>query len=122
MTVDEAARKHTSILLSWLRQGSPEADDDLNDANRAVIRAMKAQHGSAWLLDINKDTWVEWDGVEDPRNFCATHVLPAKFEYVAKAVTARHASPYTGARADAARVQAIQDNISDLGGQPLIWS
>lgn len=122
MSVASAARAHTDELVRWLRCGSPEADAPLNRAARGVIRAMREEHGSAWLLDVNDATWVEWDGVEEPRNFCATHVLPSRDATVVQRVEARRAAPYEGTRVDRVWLEAIQDAIDAAGGQVLVWS
>jgi|SRR5579885_1381132 len=108
-----------------------EADDAVNDASRAVIAAVAAQHGEAWLGQFNlygsdrgrreRALW-RWDGENPVVNFGADFVLPKQDEEVMRLILERDSAPYTGVAADRKWLDAIIARVEGLGGILLTWS
>jgi hypothetical protein len=122
MDVREAVQKHGERLAESMGYDlTPrEADDDLNESARNVIRAVKVQHGTAWLIRLNpwKPTdpyfW-EWDGGM-VYNFGADYVVPKYDEEIARLLDdwRQVASVKT--------LDAMSKRAKELGGATLVWS
>ncbi len=104
-----------------------EADDNVNDASRALIDTALREHGSAWLGIVNRSgdhcqPWIwAWDG-HPVENFGAAFVLPAHDAELERLLQERHAAPYTGVAEDARLVEGIMSRISAVGGFSLVWT
>lgn len=108
----------------WAR----EADDGVNGASRALVAAVHAEHGAAWLGRINRSreerspvVLTAWDGAP-VCNFGADFVVPCDDEEVTRLVLAREAAPYTSVSDDVPRVTAIFDRVKAIGGSLLVWT
>ena len=101
-----------------------EADSDLNAASRGVIKAMFAEHGTAWLYEINRglSTGVQWDGDAPLFNFCATIVMPRRVPEIEALIQARRDEAYTGTAKDGGLVDRIFQCGTLHGGEILSWS
>lgn len=125
MTLASAVRGLNQALAEHLDAqrfaGNGDVNNELNRASRDVVFAMRAEHGHAWLLDVNKGTYVEWDGASPVLNFCASHVLPHDNAVVRALVEGRLAAPYTGVSADMERVTTIGAAVKVAGGEVLLW-
>lgn len=106
---------------------SPEADSHWNADNRLLIEAMAAEHGEAWLGDLNgyqQPNWHpiwKWDG-KPVCNFGASYVVPHYDAELERLIRQRADAPYSGVAADWERVSVIFTRISELGGYHLFWS
>jgi hypothetical protein len=111
-----------------------EADTRINDANRAVIRAVHDEYGQAWLGRINLDgeDRVKNGGGQDEKilwlwdltivsNFGADFVLPSFDEGIVKLIRERDTQGFL-AQADWKRIEEIQNRISELRGVHLFWT
>ena len=132
-TLAEARRALAREVRRGMREGGgslPEADDDINDASRAVVRFMAAERGEAWLGKINLYgnerhggalvMW-QWDGTS-VYNFGADFVCPTHDAELERLIHERDAAPYTTTAADAARVDAILARLEEVGGIHLYWT
>lgn len=108
----------------------PEADTDLNAANRRVVEAMQETHGEAWLGCINlygedrgnpeKAMW-RWDG-SIIYTFGSAFVAPNYDEELVRLIMERDNGPYTTTKADAARIESIFKRLDEVGGVHLVWT
>lgn len=138
MNVQEAHGKLSREFMRGVREcgGWPgESDDEINDASRAVVEAMRAEHGQAWLGKINlydadrvkngggrpEQVLWKWDG-SLVHNFEACFVAPCFDAELVRLIVERDAAPYTGTREDCARIEAITDRINAIGGVNLFWT
>jgi hypothetical protein len=130
-TLAEAKRALAQELVRGLKEGDgwlPEADDDINDASRAVVQFMATEHGHAWLGEINLEgdarrlpiMW-QWDGTP-VHNFGASFVCPQQDAELERLIRERHDAPYTGTKEDATRVDAIRARLKAIGGVHLHWT
>lgn len=95
-----------------------EFDRMPNKISRAIVRAMREEHGEAWLVKINPDgdqraIWQYNYGVV--HNFEADIVLPAYDIDLAIALWGYNGAPTIS------RINAIFDRAEVLGGICLIW-
>lgn len=133
-TTNEARTALTKTFIKSVRENGGctpcEADGDLNDASRAVIAAMHAEHGTAWLGKINlydKERhgghpimW-QWTG-KLVYNFGASFVAPAYDAELVRLISERDNAVYTGTADDAKRIEAIYQRMTEIGGIHLHWS
>ena len=98
-----------------------EADAALNNASREVIRAMREEHGAAFLVHMEFGLY-EWNGETPLQNFIASAVLPTRAQKVDDLVAERKNAPYTGSKDDRVRVEAIFAAVKEAGGEILVWS
>jgi hypothetical protein len=108
-----------------------EADEGVNEASRAVIRAMHAEHGVAWLGKINLHgdergkaehaAW-PWDGEAPLYNFGCAWVAPVRDEELVRLILERDAAPYTGTATDSIRIERIFARLEAIGGHYLLWT
>jgi hypothetical protein len=129
-TLDEAKRALVKEITRSVREGEPEADNDLNDASRVVVHFMAKEHGEAWLGMINlygeerhggaPILWL-WDGTPI-HNYGAAFVCPKHDAELERLIRERDDAPYTGMRADATRVEAIMARVEEAGGIHLAWT
>lgn len=110
----------------------PEADEDINEANRAVVRAMLAEHGTAWFGNVNiyksQPDYAErlaeplWEG-HGVGTFGASFVLPRYDATVSRLIRERaRPGTWTSVAADAPLVEAIHTAIEAAGGCVLTWT
>ena|GEM_PF-3402943 len=132
IAVETAAKRLTDAVCKGLRLGDgclPECYTPVNDASRAVVRAMLQDHGQAWLGKINLYSdddrqhilW-QYEPGEAVYNFGAAFVLPCCDAELERLIRERDAASYTGTRDDGKRVDAIVQRIGALGGVHLVWS
>jgi len=133
MIAVETAEKHLAdAVCEGLRAGDgslPESYTPVNDASRAMVRAMLQDHGQAWLGKINLYSdddrqhilW-QYEPGEMVYNFGAAFVLPCCDAELERLIRERDAAPYTGTRDDGKRVDVIVQRIGALGGVHLVWS
>lgn len=127
------AKRHLLDLISphLLESGClPEADLDINEANRDVIRAMKEVHGQAWIGNINlhkrhrgepeQVMWM-WNG-KLVCNFEVSFVIPKHDPELERLIEERFAAPYHGTSVDCVRVDAIMERLREVGGVHLSWT
>lgn len=129
MTLREAiARLDRTFALSCRDGlcGPLEADERLNDASRAVVRACYEEHGAAWLGKINaysgdcQSLW-QWQG-EELCNFGADFVLPLPAEDVIRLVGAYRNAGLGRAAEWAELIDRINEAVKRAGGTLLVWS
>jgi hypothetical protein len=127
-------KTHAELSLAVARSardndGWPsEANETINNASRAVVLAMFADHGAAWLGKINRardersgaPVWA-WDGGL-VYNFAADFVVPAFDAELARLILEREAAVYTSVADDAPRVYAILERVKAIGGLLLFWT
>ena len=90
---------------------------------------MQQDHGQAWLGKINlysdddrqRILW-QYELGETVYNFGAAFVLPYYDAELERLIRERDQAPYTGARDDRVRVDAIMERIYAVGGVHLFWS
>lgn len=105
----------------------PEADEEINDLSRHVIKEMHEAHGECWLGVINlykekeKILW-KYDPQQQIYNFAADFVLPKYDEQLSEMIKTRSAQPYTGTADDGKFITQITERISQLGGHFLCWT
>ena len=129
-----AARSHALDVFTQSLQesdsfGPCEADTDLNDAQRQLIRAMHDTTGAAFLGWVNVPTahragpfvW-QWKPGTMVYNFGASFVVPTMNAELIRLIKDRIKATYTTAAADYARISAIFDRVQQVGGYPLTWS
>lgn len=122
----KAAEHLTDTFIQSVQEGggSPvEADSNLNDASRNVIRTMHEACGSVWLgriniykYDQNLPVIRKWDeGLV--YNFGADFVIPQFDEALEK-----HLRDWNEKGASAQLYDTIYDRVAELGGKMLHWS
>lgn len=75
------------LLRAKTPAGVYEGVDELNDANRAVLVAMKQKYGSVYMVKINgKEGIQEYVSPEAARNFCCDYCMPIYDEKVAQLI------------------------------------
>lgn len=129
----EAKRAVTVAFMKSVHEGEGwpvEADENLNDANRALVAAIAAEHGQCWLGKINlygeerhgraPVLW-RWDG-DVVFNFGCAFVVPAYDAELERMIRERDDAPYTGVAGDVVRVEAIMARIAAAGGHHLLWT
>ncbi len=129
----EAKRAVTVAFMKSVYEGGGwpvEADAALNDANRALIAAMAAEHGECWLGKVNlygeerhgkaPVLW-KWDG-DIVYNFGCAFVVPVHDAELERLIRERDDAPYTGAAGDVPRIEAIMARVTALGGLHLLWT
>lgn len=102
----------------------PESCAAVNDASRTVIAEVRAEHGVAWLGDVNQrdhalPIWL-WDGAP-VCNFGADFVLP-RHDAELERMIVEHRTASWNARHAAARINVIFERVKALGGTVLVWS
>lgn len=77
MTIFEIGSRNRQAYLDHVLKGSPEADEQLNDANREAIRAYTAERPDAVCLRMNADgePFFRPSEVEQLFNFCASYIF-----------------------------------------------
>jgi hypothetical protein len=143
-TLVDATRRLTECLFESIRRGGgfhpEEADPVLNDASRAVIKAMAAANeGESWLGRVNlyKGRPEDDDGRHEPLhwetplwkwtgrpvcNFGASFVVPRHDAELERLIRERGTATYTTTTADYERVTAIHERLDAVGGVRLHWS
>jgi hypothetical protein len=106
-----------------------EADSDLNDANRSLVHAVKAETGEAWLGEINgyrrpdwRPLW-RWEG-EAVLNFSCSFIVSQYDAELEKLLRERADVPADqwNSRDDYVRIERIFTRIDELGGHHLFWT
>jgi hypothetical protein len=107
----------------------PEACGPINDASRNIIRAVIKVCGHAYVAQINRDEeerkqplFRMIENADEVKNFGATYVLAEPDPEMERLMLEREASPYTGMRDDAARIDAIAERAIEIGAIDLIWT
>lgn len=129
MTLAEARKNLTDAVVPHLvRDGClPEADEGINGATRALVRAMADEVGGAWLGRINlyksdKETRVMWKWDGDLPTFGAAFVAPHYDETLVRLIRERDEAKYTGTAEDGERIEAIIRRLAEIGGECLHWT
>jgi hypothetical protein len=129
----EARAEHTVAFIRSVREGEGwpvEADQNLNDSCRALISAMAEDFGECWLGHINlygadrhgaKPYIWRWDE-SFVYNFGCAFVIPHYDAELDRLIRERDDAPYTGAGADAVRIETIMERIAAVGGTHLFWT
>ena len=132
IAVETAEKRLTDAVRDGLRLGDgclPECYTPVNDASRAMVRAMLQDHGQAWLGKINLHSdddrrRIMWQHEPDDTifTFGAAFVLPCYDAELERLIRERDEAPYTGTRDDAKRIDPILQRIVAIGGVHLSWS
>lgn len=129
-----ARRQATKELLRSIQENGGdtpcEADEDLNQAQRRLIDAMRRAYGEVWLGKINRHSDAErtepvsWKVNEGDTvyTFCSAFALPAHDAKLDELVLARERAPYTGVAGDALLLEPILNRVQEVGGVLLCWS
>jgi hypothetical protein len=133
-SLQDARQRLTEVVVQDIRAGDgwfTESNEDVNDASRRLVAAMRETHGSCWLGIINRyshhgDTertpWIwEWDS-SLLYNFGCSFVIPKPDGELVRLLRERYDAEYTGTAADSVRMDAIFDRIYALGGCYLTWT
>jgi hypothetical protein len=132
MNVSDAKRALSGLVLPHLIEDGclPEADNEINDASRNVIKAMQNEHGEAWLGNINLHEYHK--GEDEPviwkwhggliRNFAVSFVVPKYDTELEKLIIDRADAEYKGTSEDYGCVNTIMNKIESLGGIHLSWT
>ena len=128
--LEDLKTKATKHLIASVRQNSwlSEDDQEFNDLQRDIIRAMKEEHGEAWLGKINLTSHDEgklviwrWNG-SVVYNFECSFVIPCYDDELYRLIMKRHNAIYEGTRKDSERLEPVMNRITELGGTHLVWS
>jgi hypothetical protein len=111
-----------------------EADTSVNNASRRVVEAMAEQHGEAWVGKINlydadraknggtrDGIMCLWNG-EPVLNFEYAFVAPRFDEQLVQLIFDRDVGPYTSSSDDYAKITAIFERLTEIGGVHLFWT
>ena len=107
-----------------------ESDAEVNRASEELVKAMKAEHGEAWLGQVNlygeqrgkpEHALWKWDG-STIYTFGSSFVAPRYDEELVRLIMKRDTTPYTTTAADAVRVDAIHARLEEIGGVTLFWT
>lgn len=72
MTLKEAIQNNIGAYVNWNKNGRHEADNELNDSNRELIRAYQKEYPNAKGYKLN-DGIVDLDG--ELYNFCCDYIF-----------------------------------------------
>lgn len=107
--------------IAFLRARTPcgiaEGCSELNDANRAVILAMKEQYGDVYLVSVNGSMGIrKFNPMTPLTNFCCDYCVPVYDEEAAHLIE-RWNENYS---ADV--LNKLYHRLETLGARMLIWS
>lgn len=122
LTVHKKQIRHVAACGGWL--DIKEADETMNDFNRRIVKAIKTEHGTAYLGNVNYQksdksdievVYEEYAG-QTLYNFCAGFVVPCKDEVIEELVLDWRKNASTKA------LDRLFSHIEAIGGYNLIWS
>ena len=120
----ESLVAHKEQIRYIAAYGVREADEILNDYNRRIIKAIKAEYGEAYLGNINYQmsdksdidmVYKEYVG-QTLYNFCARFVVPYRDRVIEELVLDWRKNSSTKA------LDKLMDRIEEIGGYNLFWS
>lgn len=105
------------FLRAKTPSGVAEGIKELNDANRAVLVAMRQKYGSVFLVTINGGAGVrKCNHSEKAENFCCDFCLPVYDEKLAELIRAWNS------KMNPSVLTALYTRLKELDAVMLIWS
>ena len=130
-TLSEISKTQTNNVINQIRAygSTSEFEPQTNRLSRAIIRAFRREHGTAWLGRINLygDQRGNRDAIlnEYQRgmvyNFQCSFIVPEHDQELEQMILDRDNAEYTGTKDDCARIDAIFAKIDTLNGLHLHW-
>lgn len=97
--------------------GVAEGYEELNNANRELIEAMKSQYGDVYLISIDTDEGIRrYEDISQLTNFCCNWCSPCISEKLKRLVRTWRES---------ACIQVLTElhqYLKALGAKPMVWS
>jgi hypothetical protein len=115
----------TKSIAQLYPEGFSEFDHTGNKLSRSIIRAMKREHGKAYIYTVNANKYnpVVTEYIKGMVfNFSGSFVASVYDQNLIDLIRDRLAAPYTGTKDDWDRVTAIFDYAESINAVTLHWS
>lgn len=116
--IEQAVAKQNEMLCRARTPcGIEEGYEELNNANRAVIEAMKDQYGEAYLVSVNTDEGIRrYEDTSQLTNFCCDWCSPYTSEKLKRLIRTWRASSCIQILTE------LHQYLSTIGAKPMVWS